>query len=104
MNPQASYSTGLPAAPRPRKRRRVFLWIFLAVQVLFIIWLISAGLTGDHQTTHCTAAGLTSGECKATSEVGTGLAIGFILVFWVIIDLLVSIPYLIYRLARRPAR
>ena len=94
----------LPDPKAPRKRRRVFLWIFLLVQVLFIAWLISAGVTGDHGTTHCTAAGLTSGQCKSASEVGTGLAIGFIVVFWVAVDLLLSIPYVIYRLSRRPAR
>ena len=34
---------GVPA----RKKRRVFLWIFLAIQVLFIVWLVT-GLATVH--------------------------------------------------------
>lgn len=27
------------APPKPRKKRRVFLWFYLALQVIFLIWI-----------------------------------------------------------------
>jgi hypothetical protein len=92
--------TPAPEAPK-RKRRRVFLWVFLAIQVAFIIWIISAGAAGDHSTTHCVAKGLTTGECKGTSEAATGIAIFLQIVIWIVVDFFVALTYAIYRLARR---
>lgn len=35
-----------PGQPPPRKRQRVFLWVFLgAVQLIFLGWVIHAGVT-----------------------------------------------------------
>jgi hypothetical protein len=35
-----------PGQPPPRKRQRVFLWVFLgAVQLIFLGWVIYAGVT-----------------------------------------------------------
>jgi hypothetical protein len=85
-----------PAAPTPRKKRRVFMWVFFAVQVIFIIWLISAGVTTDHSVTHCTGV-----DCKGATEAGSAIGVALIVVFWVVVDLLLAIPYAIYRLAAR---
>jgi hypothetical protein len=34
-----------PGLPPPRKRHRVFLWVFLAIQVIFLGWVIYAGVS-----------------------------------------------------------
>ena len=34
--PQPQYGQGAPAAQQPRKRRHVFMWVFLAIQVVFL--------------------------------------------------------------------
>lgn len=34
-----------PGRPPPRKRQRVFLWVFLAIQVAFLGWVVYAGVT-----------------------------------------------------------
>jgi hypothetical protein len=36
-----------PATRPPRKKRRVFLWVFLSIQALFILWLV-VGLATTH--------------------------------------------------------
>ena len=36
----ANYDTQPPQVQPPRKRRRVFLWVFLAIQVIFLGWVI----------------------------------------------------------------
>ena len=46
-------------------------------------------------------ANLTSGECKGASEAGTGLAIGFEILIWVVVDFLVGLTYGIYQLVER---
>jgi uncharacterized membrane protein len=91
----------MAAAGVTRRKRRVFPWIFLAIQVLFLAWVISAGATGDHTTTHCTANGLSTGQCKGASEAATGVAIGVIIVFWAVVDVIAGITYGVFRLARR---
>jgi hypothetical protein len=65
-----------PPAARPRKRRRIFLWFFLAVQVIFIIWLITGGVAADHNVTHCVGQ-----YCKGATEAGSAIGIGLIVVF-----------------------
>ena len=43
-----SIAAAVPAeAPNPRKKRRVFMWFFLAVQALFLAWII----VGTHNAT-----------------------------------------------------
>lgn len=92
--PQQSYA---PPAARPRKRRRIFLWFFLAVQVIFIIWLITGGVAADHNVTHCVGQ-----YCKGASEAGSAIGIGLIIVFWMVVDVILGVSYGVYRLATRP--
>lgn len=115
--PQAAYG---PPPPRARKKRRVFLWIFLAIQALFIVWLV-VGLATIH--TAPTHAALVSGcyhhnwfpifksqaDCVthyggALNTAGTlGKGIGAVLVVsaWLITDVFLGIGYVVYKLARR---
>ena len=37
----------VPAA-KPRKRKRIFMWFFLAVQAIFIAWLITGIASAAH--------------------------------------------------------
>jgi hypothetical protein len=106
----------------PRKRRRVFLWVFLGIQALFVIWII-AGVATVH--TGPTPAQLAPGcynhhwwplfksqaDCVqhyggALNDAGTaGKAIGagLIVAFWMVVDVILGISYGIYKLARRSA-
>ena len=92
--PAATY--GMPAPAKPRKKHRVFLWFFLAVQAIFIIWLISAGVSTDHSVTHCTGV-----DCKGATEAGSAIGIGLVVVFWMVVDVILGVTYGVYRLAAR---
>jgi hypothetical protein len=85
---------------KPRRKRRIFLWVFLAIQVLFIIWLVTGAATQGHQ--HC--QGLSAHDCAAASDLGNGLAVGLIIALWAAVDIILGISYGVYRLASRSSR
>ncbi|MCM2576159.1 hypothetical protein [Streptomyces meridianus] len=107
-----------PPASRgqPRERRWYkswFLWFFLAVQLVFIIWL-AVGL-GDATGTLQDCSGLSKeippGEvlspydkCQtenAGTETGTTIGAGLVIGLWVAVDFILAVSYGIYRLAKR---
>lgn len=83
---------------RPKKKRRIFMWVFLAIQVLFIVWLIGGGISAS-DTSDC--VGVNADACEAGTAIGTGIGIALILGLWCIVDLLLGVGYAVYRLARR---
>ena len=98
---------------------RVFLWVFLAVQVGFIIWIITAstGSTGPssaqiaqfcgnggwHGVFSSYADCVKHGAVGLTDagNIGKGIAVSVIVIAWVIVDFLLAVTYGIYRLAKR---
>jgi hypothetical protein len=81
------------------------LWIFLAVQILFLIWVITGIASGSGTPEEC--RGLTGDNlelCKDASDVGTTIGVGLIVAFWVAADFILGLTYLIYRLANRQPR
>jgi len=119
--PQPQYGQGAPAAQQPRKSHHVFMWVFLAIQVLFLIWIITgvashpAGPTAASQAAQQCSNGGWQGLFKSQADcdrhyavalndagnVGKGLGVALIVVFWCVVDFLMGITYLIVRLARR---
>lgn len=93
------YTAQQPQLPVQRKRRRIFLWVFLAIQALFVIWLVTAIATNRHAS-NC--GSLDASTCQSAYDAGKAIGVGVILVFWVIVDAIVGGGYAIYRLARRP--
>jgi len=121
MHTQPGYAPAYtPQRPRPRRKRRVFLWVFLAIQALFILWLV-VGLA----TTHAgpTQAQLAQGcyhhnwyplfksqaDCVThyggaltdAGNVGKGLGAAVIIIFWMVVDVILGVSYGVYRLATR---
>lgn len=111
---------------KPRKRHRVFWWIFLAIQIIFLIWIIvgvHGNASGQGASVHAQAVSYCSNngwqglyksysQCvtqygntlNGASDVGTSIGVGLVIGLWVAVDVIVGITYLIYRLAKRPAR
>ncbi len=90
-----------PALP-PRKRRMVFFWVFLAVQIIFLIWLISGIATAGGTPDSC--SGLTGDDlqfCKDAGDLGTTIGAGLIVGLWAAVDFVLAVSYAIYRLSRR---
>ena len=96
--PPAGQPYGGPSAAPTRKKRRVFLWVFLAIQVLFVVWLI-AGLTDS--TDPCANETEFKDACQAGAQLGTGIGIALIFGLWLFVDLLLGVIYGVYRLAKR---
>jgi len=110
-----------PPQPKPRKKRRVFLWVFLAIQVIFVIWIIAgvatnpAGPTAAAQAAHQCANGGWQGlfssqaDCQKhyavalndAGNVGKGIGVAVIVIAWVLVDFFLGLGYGIYRLASR---
>jgi hypothetical protein len=89
------------AAPPPaKKRRRIFLWVFLAVQVLFAIWAISGAASAHGTPADC--SGLDAKTCNDAQAVGTGIGVAIIIAAWFFVDLFLGVGYAVYRLAKRP--
>lgn len=104
---------------KPYKKRRIFLWVFLAIQAIFIIWLITGSTTSTGPTTAQVAQFCGNGAWQGVftsyadcvkhgavglteaGNIGKGLGLAVIVIVWVVVDFLVALTYGIYRLARR---
>ena len=77
----------------------MFFWIFMLVQLLFIVWII-AGIAGAGGTPD-DCGSLDSETCNDAEDIGTGIGVFLVFIFWVIVDFLLAVCYGIYRLAKR---
>jgi hypothetical protein len=87
-------------ATQPRKPRRIFMWVFLAIQVVFVYWVFVGSRSGDDKA----CADLTGDAlklCQDAGDVGTFIGVGMIVGVWVAVDLILGISYAVYRFARR---
>lgn len=100
----------------PRKRKRVFMWSFLAIQGVFLALLIvaftagSSSGSGNHAyaVAHCNngqwhylyhsfndCANSLSGAGDAGTAIGTALLAGIIIAVWVAFDVIAGITRMI---------
>lgn len=108
--PQQASSPGQPPyqghpAPPPRKRHRVFFWIFLAVQILFLIWVVAGAASSSGTPESC--SGLTGDDlqlCEDAGDLGTTIGVGLVVAFWMATDFILALTYVIYRMASRQPR
>ena len=78
-----------------RKKRCIFPWIFLAIQIFFIIWLVT-GISGAND--NCVGeVGQALETCQAGTAVGAGIGAFLIIGLWVAVDVILGIGYLIFR-------
>lgn len=81
------------------RKKRIFLWVFLAIQVLFVAWIISASVSAAHDIHSC--HGLYKNACLSGSETGTTIGFGLLIFFWAAVDTILGISYGIYKLSHR---
>lgn len=87
-----------------RRKRSKFLICFLILQLLMLLWVVSAfaSASGNDATASCTSGGyLTAQDCNSASDAGSAIAGVLLIVFWAILDIIVGGTYAIIRLARR---
>ncbi|WP_030769879.1 MULTISPECIES: hypothetical protein [unclassified Streptomyces] len=90
------------ASPRPRKPRRIFFWVFLTVQILFLVGIIAA--VNDAPDLPDSCVGMTGDAlrlCKDSGEVGTAIGVGLLIALWAAVDIILATTYGIHRLSRR---
>jgi hypothetical protein len=124
--PQPQYAPQPPHRQQwqqPRKKRRVFLWVFLGIQAIFLIWII-AGIAGTSHTgadAHTQAVQFCASKANwqylyksqadciihygnvlnGASDAGKGIGVALIVVVWIVVDFFTGLGYGIYRLASR---
>lgn len=80
---------------------RPFTWIILVINALFLIWVISAISGGTNAVSDCsTLVGNAKSNCEAENvgtAVGTGIGTAIIFVFWVIVDVILGVLWLVTR-------
>lgn len=88
--------------------RHLFLYVFLAIQVLFVVWLV-AGIHGAPSVpAHCYDAqhniDITRGDDCASAaggDVGTAVGAGLVFGLWVGVDIILGIGRIVVVLSRR---
>ena len=92
-----------PAYSQPvKKKKRLFMWFFLAVNVIFLIMFISGLSTaGDNDCASQVTEYFTQADCEAASGVGTALGAGMLVAFWLAVDFILVLIWAVVKLARR---
>jgi hypothetical protein len=124
QQPAWQYPGAHRASALPRKRRRIFIWVFLAIQAIFLIWIIGGAASTSNSGTqahnqavsYCRTnwQGLYNSyaDCvtsygntlNAASDTGKGIGIGLVIGLWVASDVILGVSYGVYRLASRGNR
>lgn len=118
--PQVSPGRG-QARRAPRRKKRIFLWVFLAIQALFLIWIIAGLATkpggpsvAQQVAQQCSNGGWSPlfksyADCTKhygvalndATNTGKGIGIAIIVAIWVVVDFFLGVGYGIYKLATR---
>jgi hypothetical protein len=91
----ASTHGGETVTGAPKKKRHIFRWVFLAIQAIFLIWIITGGSSAADNCDGKVGDALEA--CQAGTAVGAGIGIMLIIVLWVAVDVILGITYLIVR-------
>jgi hypothetical protein len=78
---------------------RKFTWFILIVQVLFVVWIISAGGAVSDSCEGLTGSDLEI--CQAGTAIGAGIGFTLILILWAIIDVILGVIWLITNRGQR---
>lgn len=90
-----TYNVNEPVPVQPRKKRHIFRWVFLAVQLLFLVWIIG-GVGGSAD--NCDGKVDSALEaCQAGTAVGAGIGAMLIIFLWLAVDAILAVTYLIFR-------
>ena len=94
------YAEGQSVTSEPRRKKRVFMWSFLAIQLLFVIWIVS-GAVATGSTATDTGGVLTQEEAITARDAGAAIGVLLIVGLWAVVDLILGITWAVVKLARR---
>ena len=117
---QPDYTGYIPATPSRRRKRRIFLWVFLIIQLLFVVWIVTGLATVHTGATHAQlVAGCYShnwfplfksqadcvthygGALNDAGTAGKAIGVGLIVAMWFVVDVILGVSYGVYKLATR---
>ena len=87
-----------PAVAPAKKGLRKFSWFILAVNVLFLVWIIG-GVSSASSSSNCT--GLDAQTCRDATAIGTGIGAILIIALWAFADVILGIIWLVTRPRQR---
>ena len=87
----------VPVAPPAKKGLRKFSWFILAVNVLFLVWII----VGASSAKPANCGSLSAADCTTATQVGTGIGVVLIIVLWAVVDVILGVIWLITRPRQR---
>lgn len=95
----APHGAATVTGPRhARKQRRIFMWSFLAVQALYVVWII----TGIHAGATTATPGCTDPDlCHAAAQAGTAIGAAMVVMLWVLTDIILGIGRWVVLTSRR---
>ncbi len=79
---------------------RPFTWVIVVINALFLIWLIGGLASVADECAGVTGRDLEA--CEAGTAIGAGIGAGIILTFWVLVDIILGIVWLVTKPKRRP--
>lgn len=83
-----------PPMVQKKRKTRVFTWIILGINVIFLIWII-AGVSSV-SSGKCDAT-MTVAACNSAKAVGGGIGALLIIFLWVAADVILGILWLVTR-------
>jgi hypothetical protein len=78
---------------------RVFTWVILVINVLFLIWVIAGGVSASKNCNGLTGSELQG--CQAGTAVGASIGIGIIIFLWALVDVILGVLWLVTKPRRR---
>lgn len=94
--PQSPGPTPYGNPRQPKKRKiRIFTWIILAINVLFLVWAIAAGVSGSGNASNCGT--LDQQTCNDAAHAGTAIGIGLLIFLCAAVDVILGIIWLVTR-------
>jgi hypothetical protein len=81
----------------PRRKRRVFPWVFVAINLVFLVWVVAAAAGSGADN----CGSLDAQTCQDANDAGAAIGIFLVVIFWAAVDVILGFLYLVFRLARR---
>lgn len=72
---------------------RVFTYVILTINALFLIWVIVGAASGSGHATNC--GSLDQQTCDSAAHAGTAIGVALIIVFWAVVDVILGILWLV---------
>ena len=89
-------SYGRPVVRYPTPKRRFFRWLFLAIQLGFVGWIVD-GLVSTSSDLHKCGTDVFSQVCKDAVNTGRGAGVAIIVAIWVALDMILGMTWLVWR-------